>query len=222
MSGDVHVRFCEGLGVRLPRATRPVCHCRTEAQAQRVRQELEQRFAACRLELHPQKTKVVYWKDDDRRGHYPQERFDFLGYTCRPRRSKHRWGKSFVNFSPAASAEAMRDVRRELRHWHLHTRSDKSLEDLSRMFHPVLRGWINYSSRLYKAALYPTFQHLDRLLVRWAMRKYKRLRGHQRRAAHWLRRIARGQPDLFAHWGLWQAAAGRYEPDEPRGSRPVP
>lgn len=186
-----------------------VCHCRTEAQAQRLRQELEQRFAVCRLELHPQKTKIVYCKDDDRRGRYPQERFDFLGYTFRPRRSKNRWGKYFVNFSPAASAEAMRDFRRELRRWHLHTRSDKSLEDLSRMFNPVLRGWVNYYSRFDKSALYPTFQHLDRLLVRWAMRKYKRLRGHQRRAAHWLRRIARGQPNLFAHWGFWQAAAGR-------------
>lgn len=186
-----------------------VCHCRTEAQAQRLRQELEQRFAVCRLELHPQKTKIVYCKDDDRRGRYPQERFDFLGYTFRPRRSKNRWGKYFVNFSPAASAEAMRDFRRELRRWHLHTRSDKSLEDLSRRFNPVLRGWVNYYSRFYKSALYPTFQHLDRLLVRWAMRKYKRLRGHQRRAAHWLRRIARGQPNLFAHWGFWQAAAGR-------------
>jgi hypothetical protein len=103
----------------------------------------------------------------------------------------------------------MRDFRRELRRWHLHTRSDKSLEDLSRMFNPVLRGWVNYYSRFYKSALYPTVQHLDRLLVRWAMRKYKRLRGHQRRAAHWLRRIARGQPNLFAHWGFWQAAAGR-------------
>jgi len=103
----------------------------------------------------------------------------------------------------------MRDFRRELRRWHLHTRSDKSLEDLSRMFNPVLRGWVNYYSRFYKSALYPTFQHLDRLLVRWARRKYKRLRGHQRRAAHWLRRIARNQPKLFAHWGFWQAAAGR-------------
>jgi RNA-directed DNA polymerase len=190
-------------------ADEAVCHGRTEAQAQRLRQELEQRFAACRVELQPQKTKIVYCKDDDRRGRYPQECCDFLGYTCRPRRSKNRWGKSFVNFSPAARAEAMRDVRRELRRWHLHTRSDKSLEALSRMFHPGLRGWVNYDSRFYKSALYPTFQHLDRLLVRWAMRKYKRLRGHQRRAAHWLRRIARGQPNLFAHGSFWQAAAGR-------------
>ena len=186
-----------------------VCHCRSEAQACRLRQELEQRFAECRRELHPQKTKIVYCKDDDRRGNDPNEQFDFLGYTFRARRSKNRWGKYFVNCSPAASAEAARDFRRELRRWHLHTRSDKSLEDLSRMFNPVLRGWINDDSRFYKSALYPTFQHVDRILVRWALRKYKRLRGHQRRAAHWLRRIARRQPDLFAHWRLWHAAAGR-------------
>jgi RNA-directed DNA polymerase len=190
-------------------ADEAVCHCRTEAQAPRLRQELAQRFAACRLELHPQKTKIVSCKDDDRRGRYPQERFDLLGYPFRPRRSKKRWGKYCVNFSPAASAEAMRDFRRELRHWHLHTRSDKSLEDLARMFNPVLRGWVNSDSRFYKSALYPTFHHLERLLVRWARRKYKRLRGHQRRAAHGLRRMARGQPNLFAHWGFWQAAAGR-------------
>jgi RNA-directed DNA polymerase len=141
-----------------------VCHCRSEDQAQRLRQELEQRLAECRLELHPQKTQIVYCKDDD---------------------------------------------RRELRRWHLHTRSDKSLEDLSRIFNPVLRGWVNYYSRFYKSPLYPTFQHMDRILVRWALRKDKRLRGHQRRAAQWLRRIARRQPELFAHWRLWQAAAGR-------------
>jgi group II intron reverse transcriptase/maturase len=186
-----------------------VCHCHSEAQAQRLHQDLVQRFATCRLTLHPQKTKIVYCKDDDRRGHYPHERFDFLGYTFRPRRSKNRWGKYFVNFSPAASAKATRDFRRRLRQWHLHTRSDKSLEDLSRMFNPILRGWSQYYGRFYKSALYPTFQHIDRILVRWAMRKYKRLRGHQRRAARWLRRIARQQPALFTHWSLWQAAAGR-------------
>lgn len=56
-----------------------VCHCRSEEQAQALRQALEQRFTACRLELHPQKTKIVYCKDDDRRGHALHEQFDFLG-----------------------------------------------------------------------------------------------------------------------------------------------
>jgi len=101
-------------------------------------------------------------------------------------------GQWDVNFSPAASAEATRAFRRELRRWHLPTRSDTSLEDLSRMCNPVLRGWVNYDSRFYQSALYPTFQHLARILMRWALRKYQRLRGHQRRAEqawrYWLRR----------------------------------
>ena len=84
--------------------------------------------------------------------------------------------------------------------------------------HTTTRGFVETVNWNPKIA----FQHVDRILVRWALRQYKRLRGHQRRAAHWLRRIARRQPDLFAHWRLWQAAAGRSEPDEPRGSRPVP
>jgi RNA-directed DNA polymerase len=77
-----------------------LCHCHSEAQARDLWRVLEQRFADCGLELHPEKTKIVYCKDDDRRGHSPNEKFDFLGYTFRPRRSKNRWGKYFVNFSP--------------------------------------------------------------------------------------------------------------------------
>lgn len=164
----------------------------------------------------------VYCTDADRRETDPNERVDVLGDTFRARRSKNRWGQDCVTCSPAASAEATRDVRRELRGWHLHTRSDTSLEDLSRMCNPVLRGWVTDDSRFDTSALSPTFQHVERILVRWALRTYKRRRGHQRRAAHGLRRMSRRQPDLFAHGRLWQAAAGLSEPDEPSGSRPVP
>jgi hypothetical protein len=87
----------------------------------------------CGLELHPEKTKVVYCKDDDRRRRYPNEKFDFLGYTFRPRRSKNRFGKYFINFSPAVSDKAVKAIRAEIRGWNLHLRSDKSIEDLSRM-----------------------------------------------------------------------------------------
>ena len=58
-----------------------LCHCRSEAQAQWLKRVLEQRFAGCGLELHPHKTKIVYCKDADRRGHYPNEKLDYLGYT---------------------------------------------------------------------------------------------------------------------------------------------
>jgi len=79
---------------------------------------------------------------------------------------------------------------------------DKSLEDLSRMFGPVIRGWIAYYSSFYKSALYPTLRHLNRTLVRWAMRKFKRLKGHRRRAERWLGRIAKKQPWLSPHWKM--------------------
>jgi len=179
-----------------------IVHCRTETEAQEVRRAIAERMQECRLELHPEKTKIVYCKDDDRRGTYPNEQFDFLGYTFRPRRSKNWKGKFFINFSPAVADKAGKAMRAEMRSWQLHLRSDKSIEDLSRMFNPQVRGWLQYYGRYYRSALYPIMRQLDRSLARWAYRKYKKLRGHKRRAAHWIARISRRDPGLFAHWQM--------------------
>ena len=179
-----------------------VAHCRNEAEAHKMQTALEIRLKECGLELHPQKTKIVYCKDDDRRGDYPNTSFDFLGFTFRPRGSRNRRGKQFINFTPAISNKAGKAMRQTARRWKMHLRSDKTLEDLSRMFGPVIRGWINYYGSFYKSALYKTLRHLNRTLVRWAIRKYKRLRGHRRRAEYWLGRIARKQPQLFPHWQM--------------------
>ena len=187
-----------------------IAHCQSEAQARWLQARIATRLAQCHLELHPTKTHIVYCKDADRRGTFPQERFDFLGYTFRPRRSKNRRGKYFINFPPAVSARATKAMRQTIRSWRLHLRSDKTLDDLARMFNPILRGWAQYYGQYYKSALYPTFRVLDRILVKWAMRKYKKLKGHQRRATHWLGRIARRQPRLFVHWQMGvRPAAGR-------------
>ena len=181
-----------------------ICHCRSGEQARALRASLERRFVECGLTLHPEKTKIVYCKDDDRRGDYPDQKFDFLGYTFRPRLSR-RWRGTFgVLFSPAASDKALKTIRQAVRSWSLHERSDKSLDDLARMFNSHIRGWINYYGRYYKSALYPTLRHIDLILARWAHRKFKSLRRHRRRTRQWLDRIARRQPRLFAHWGLLQ------------------
>ena len=134
-----------------------IVHCRTEAEAQEVRAAIAARMRECGLELHPEKTKVVYCKDDDRWGTYPNEKFDFLGYTFRPRRSKSRKGKYFINFSPAVSDKAVKAIRAEIGSWDLHLRSDKRIEDLSRMFNPIIRGRLQYYGRYYRSALYPFF-----------------------------------------------------------------
>ena len=185
-----------------------VCHCQTQEQAEELLAALKQRFNDCRLELHPEKTRIVYCKDDDRRGDYSETSFDFLGFTFRPRLSKNRWGKFFVNFSPAISNKATKAIRQEVRRWKLHLRSDKALDDLSRMFNAVIHGWVNYYSAFYQSALYPTLRHIDRKLMLWATRKFKRLKGHKRQAMHWLERVARQNTQLFAHWRLLYGQAG--------------
>ena len=177
-----------------------ITHCRTEAEAKLLLEALDARFNECGLELHPEKTKIVYCKDDDRRGDYPNISFDFLSYTFRPRRAKNRYGKFFVSFLPGVSNKAGKAMRQKAKKWKMHLRSDKSLEDLSRMFSPVIRGWINYYGKFYKSALYATLRQLNKILVRWAMRKFKKLKGHRRRAEYWLGNVAGRQPQLFPHW----------------------
>ncbi len=178
-----------------------VVHCRSKAQAKFIRRQIEERLRRCKLEAHPQKTKIVYCKDDDRRGSHAHESFDFLGYTFRPRPSKNRQGKFFVNFSPAMSNRAAQAARATIRSWRIQCRSDKSLEDIARMFRAELSGWLSYYGKYYKSGMYPMLRALNRRLVRWTQRKYKRYR-HQRRATHWLRRVARREPHLFPHWQL--------------------
>jgi RNA-directed DNA polymerase len=185
-----------------------ICHCRSEAQARLLRQTLEERFAVCKLQLHPQKTRIVYCQDANRRDRYPERQFDFLGYTFRPRRARNRAGKLFVSFAPAVSGKAAQAMRQQMRRWQLHHRNDLALTDVARRVRPVLRGWVRYYGRYRPSALREALRTLDHFLVRWAQRKYKRLRTHTMRAWDWLRRIRTRQPTLFPHWEL-AATVGR-------------
>ena len=177
-----------------------VIHCSSQEQAVMIRDALAVRLAEVGLELHPDKTRVVYCKDADRRGDHEATSFTFLGYTFRPRLARNRWGKHFVSFLPAVSKDAVKTMGREIRSWHIARRSDKSLTDLALMFNSIVQGWINYYGRFYKSMLYPLLRRINEHLVRWACRKYKRLRRRERRAKELLARAARRYPGLFAHW----------------------
>jgi RNA-directed DNA polymerase len=192
-----------------------VVHCRSEKQARYVRDAIAARMVQVGLELHPDKTRIVYCKDADRRGSYEPTKFTFLGFEFRPRLAKNKHGKNFVSFLPAVSTEAMKEMGREIRSWHMAKRSDKSLNDLARMFNSVVQGWINYYGRFYKSRLLYFLRRLNNHLVRWVCRKYKqRLRNRERRAMAWLAEIARRSPRLFAHWPFgarpdgWAMGAG--------------
>jgi RNA-directed DNA polymerase len=186
-----------------------ICHCVSEQQAQFVLAAISKRMVECKLELHPEKTRIVYCKDDRRKGSYPHEKFDFLGFEFRPRPSMDKHGKRFVGFSPAVSSKAQKAMRQKIRSWNLIRRTNETIEDFAQMYNPIIRGWINYYGSFCKSVLYRVFHYLDRVLSRWAKRKYKRIKRRRRRAMHWVKwRIVR-QPDLFVHWRFVYAWARR-------------
>ena len=164
---------------------------------------LRGRLAECGLELHPTKTKIVYCKDDDRKGEYETVAFDFLGYTFQPRRAKNRWGRCSVSFLPAISNQAAKAIRRIIREWRMaSTRNNQSLEDLARLIDPVVRGWMNYYGRFHRSKCIQVLRSVNVALARWARRKYKRFRRRERASMHWLGRMARRDPNLLVLWQL--------------------
>ncbi|MER5184488.1 group II intron maturase-specific domain-containing protein [Streptomyces sp. NPDC002896] len=183
-----------------------VLHCVTERQARQVLAALTNRMVEVGLQLHPDKTRIVYCKDGVRRGSYEHTAFTFLGYTFRPRRNRTRLNRKFLSFEPAASRDALKRIGREVRSWHLHTRSDLSLSELARRINPVVAGWINYYGRFRPWELTPFLARINAYLVRWIRQKYKRLVA-KRRATAKLREIAQRYPRMFSHWRFTVDAA---------------
>jgi RNA-directed DNA polymerase len=176
-------------------------HCKTKQEAETVLSKLRARFVQCGLELHPVKTKIVYCKDRSRKGKHEETQFDFLGYTFRPRLAKNRRRNSiFVNFLPAVSASALKAMCAKIRKDGIRNRTELSLQDIARWYNPILQGWLNYYGKYYPSALYRVLRRFNQTLVAWAMRKYKRFKGHKKRAAKFLESIAEKRPTLFAQW----------------------
>lgn len=195
------VRFCRY-------ADDGVIHCKSQAQAEYVLRRIAARFKSCGLELHPDKTRIVYCRDVNRPADYPVVKFTFLGYTFQPRKAVDKYGRIYVNFSPAVSRDALRAMRQTIRSWHLQLMCDREVGDLSRMFNPILRGWMNYYGRFRGSAMDVVWKHVNAYLTRWLRRKYKKLARHKTRAVHALGKLAAASPRAFVHWekGIYPAA----------------
>jgi len=175
-----------------------VVHCDAEDQARNLRAVIADRLGPLGLELHPEKTKIVYCKDTNRRGSSEHTSFDFLGYTFRGRFAQGKRG-FFVSFSPSMSKAAVKAVSRKIRAWHLKRRSGVDLSDLAEDINPQVRGWINYYGAFYRSELYSLAARIDQHLVRWALHKFKRMKHRHQRAWAWLHAVRQREPRLFAH-----------------------
>jgi RNA-directed DNA polymerase len=178
-------------------------HCRNEEEANALKAELHARLVECGLELHPTKTKIVYCKDGKRKATYPNIKFDFLGYDFRPRLVRRlRDNALFCGFNPAVSVSALKAMRSAIRDLNLRAKTQLSLADIGQQLNPLIRGWIAYYGRYAPSALAPLLRYVNQTLLAWAMRKFKRFKGHKIRAGLFLQQLAVDRPDLFVHWQL--------------------
>lgn len=188
--------------------TRLVVHFRSYKQLKFVESKLRDRFSRSKLELCPEKTRIVYCKDSNRNGDYENQSFDFLGYTFRPRSSRCKNGRFFVSFSPSVSQKCLKAMRSRIKqHPIIKGCYSESIESVAFILNPIIQGWINYYGRFRRSSLSSIFHYINDKLTKWVMRKYKSLHRRKARAGRWLKDLYLQYPDLFAHWKVWNWVA---------------
>jgi RNA-directed DNA polymerase len=179
-----------------------VIHCRTKAEAERLKEHLSERMKACGLEMHEGKTKIVYCKGGSKKEDHPDIQFDFLGYNFRPRKSIDKNGISFLSFSPAVSNKSAKAMRGKMSTWNLTSKASGKLSEVARAINPIVTGWVNYYGRYHKEKLISVLKHVNFWILKWIMTKYKRFHKRRAKAAEWLRKIIDREPGLMAHWRI--------------------
>jgi group II intron reverse transcriptase/maturase len=179
-----------------------IIHCKTEAEAKHILNSLNIRLTECKLELHPVKTKIVYCKDKDRTLEYENTEFEFLGYCFRRIFIKDRTGRLQFNFLPSVSKKSAKSFRDKLKDKELHKMTGSKIEMISELISPMIRGWMNYFGKFNPSAMNYTMFCINNRLIKWAMCKYKHLRGRQRKATGWMKELAKREPNMFPHWVL--------------------
>ena len=120
-----------------------VVHCKSRRQAEHVQARIDQRMGEVGLRLHPDKTRIVYCKNSNRRGEHEHISFTFLGYAFRPREAINgKTGARFTPFSPAISPEALKAKSDRLRELRIHRHTNLSLDDLAEWLNPIIAGWL--------------------------------------------------------------------------------
>ena len=177
-----------------------VIHCRTKEEAFVIKKKLAARFAECKLELHPVKTRIVYCRDKDRTRNEELTEFDFLGYTFKAVYIMCKDGKVRYNFIASVSKTSSKSFRDKIKAMEVHKRTGCKIDIIAEILNPLIRGWMNYFGKFNPSAMKGTLQCIDRRLVKWAMCKYKNFRGKRGRAEKWLCTVRQREPKLFAHW----------------------
>jgi len=183
-----------------------IIHVKNEPYARKVLRAARERFEECKLELHPDKTRLVYCNRKGRRKkrEVKSQQFDFLGYTFRPRKLITKDGDILFGFSPSISRKSTRSIVATCRKLGFHRWTHMDFHQLSKALVSKIRGWLYYYGKFHISALRQAFRLVNRRLVKWAFNKYKRFKRTKslRTARLWLRKVSANYAYLFPHWLL--------------------
>ncbi len=178
-----------------------IVHCKSKDHAEQTLNAIRGRMIDVGLELHPQKTKIVYCQDYRRQEKHTEVKFDFLGYSFQPRSTKSRTTSGmFLGFDCAISISSRKRIADKLGELRVEKMSFKSIVGIAQCLNPMIRGWINYYGKFRISMLHKVFRLLNKRLVRWARKRYKRYKTSLKRGFQWLKRVQDQYPTLFYHW----------------------
>ncbi|RZM21640.1 MAG: group II intron reverse transcriptase/maturase [Pedobacter sp.] len=177
-----------------------VVHCKTERDAKHLLTLIRRRMASCKLELHPEKTKIVYCKQSDRWGNNGKVKFNFLGYEFSPSVVLCKDGRKRIAYRAKISNASKKNIVYYLERLKIHRATSLALPQIADRVKARLRGWIRYYSIFNPSALQEVFSKLNDRLVCWYTNKFKRFRRRTKEARQQLRADAQNFPNLFVHW----------------------
>jgi RNA-directed DNA polymerase len=179
-----------------------VIHCSSKAEAEVLLGKLRERMQQYELELHPEKTKIVYCKNYQRNETHENNSFTFLSYSFEPRtiRSRLYVKKRLVIFSAAICQQAKTGIKEKLREVLTPRWSNQTLTWFAQKLNPKIRGWVNYYAEFNRHKAYSVFYYLNELIRKWIKNKYKIRVKSQLFKKYQLLQTA--NPFLFYHWRL--------------------
>jgi group II intron reverse transcriptase/maturase len=177
-------------------------HCKSRKQAEYIREQLQKRLLAVGLEMHPDKTRIVYCSTDGYDKSVDCRSFLFLGYEFKMRSAKNSQdGRIFSSFLPAIGRDRLNELKMRVRQEFRTLRmTHVSLNDIAAEINAVVRGWLGAYGAFHRSALIPLRRYLNECLMRWCRKKFLSLKISRKKAFQFLCRIAERNPKLFAHW----------------------
>jgi RNA-directed DNA polymerase len=177
-----------------------IVHCNSKAEAEHLLSSIRERLRGFELELHPEKTKLVYCKSWKRKEQHEHNSFTFLSYSFQPRSKPNTFGRhdKFTVFNAAICCKAKAFIREKIRGVFDPRNTKVSLERVAAKLNPKIRGWLNYYSRFGKRIASNVFLYLNVLIRRWVEEKF-RLRSKKAVLVKY-QAIVQSNSGLFIHW----------------------